>query len=111
MITPEETRKAVEYLVTSAAAWGHARARQTKAEDMLKVVRALAAAASDETSAAAKERDALASKEYMNAVQEHFEAVKAAQEIYALREAAKMKIEFFRSVNANQRAAERGFHA
>ena len=109
MIGPEEARKAVDFLIDSAAEYAAARADQARTENMLRVVKSLAMKASGEKSAAAQEREAYASTEYRDAITELFEATKQAEKLRALREAARMKIEAWRSFNSNLRSAERGF--
>lgn len=109
MITPEEARKAVDYLINSAAEYAAARADQQRADNMLRVVKSFAMKASSETSVAAQEREAYASEAYATALAELFEATKEAEKLRALREAAMAKIEFWRSWNATHRGAERGF--
>lgn len=106
---PERAAKAVQYLIDSAAEYGAARAEAGRADDMLRIVKALVMAQSDERSAAAQEREAYASSQYREAVETKFEAVKAAETLRAKREAAIQTIEAWRSMNANQRAAERGY--
>ena len=76
---------------------------------MLRHVKALAMKASEEKSAAAQEREAYASKEYKAALAAEFEAHKEAETLKAKAEAAKATIETWRSANANQRSAERGY--
>ena len=108
-IDPIKASKAVQYLIDSAAEYGAARADAQKADDMLRVIKALVMAQSNHKTAAAQEREAYASEAYRNAIDEKFEAVKAAETLRARREAAIQTIEAWRSMNANQRAAERGY--
>ena len=103
-----KAQKATQYLIDSAAEIAAAKGDLVKCENMLRVVKALAMKASDEKSAASQERDAYASPQYQEAVTALFEAARDYEKLRALREAAKMQIEMFRSLNANQRAAERG---
>ena len=109
MISDAECRRAVDFLVGSAAEYASARADTVQAENMLRVVKALAMRASDERSAAAQEREAYASVEYRAALAELFNATKEAEKLKALREAARMKIEAWRTFSSNARGAERGF--
>lgn len=109
MITAEECRRAVDFLVDSAAEYASAEADRTRTENMLRVIKALAMKASGEKSAAAQEREAYASEEYQNAIAENFEATKAAVKLRTLRKAAEIKVDFWRSWNSNHKAAERGF--
>jgi hypothetical protein len=101
--------KAVQYLIDSAAEYGASRADQAQAENMLRVVKALAMKSCGQNSISAQERDAYASPEYLRAIGNVFECVKAAETLRARREAAIQTIEAWRSMNANQRAAERGY--
>jgi hypothetical protein len=109
MIDADRCHRAVQYLIDSAAEYGAARADQAKSEHMLKVIKALAMKASGQNSSAAQERDALTSEAYLGAVDAVFEATKDAETLRARREAAIQTIEAWRSLNANQRAAERGY--
>jgi hypothetical protein len=108
-IDQERAAGAVEYLINSAAEYGAARADAIRAEAMLRVVKALAMKSSDERSAAAQEREAYASEPYLRAVDDLFDAVKAAETLKAQRESAVATIETWRSLNSNQRSAERGY--
>lgn len=101
--------KAVEYLVETAAELAAAKAELTKREHMLKVVKAMSMRQSGEKSAAAQEAQALASPAYLSAINELAAAEQAYQELRAMREAAIARIDYWRSMNANQRAAERGY--
>lgn len=109
MISAEEAHRAVEFLIDSAAEYAAARAEQERAANMLRAIKALAMKASGESAVSAQEREAYASDAYADGIREQFEATKEAEKLRALRDAAKMKIEFWRSVNSNQKAAERGY--
>jgi len=109
MTVQHRAAKATEYLIDTAAEIAAAKADLVRAEAMLRVVKSLVMKASDERSAAAQERDAYASEEYRRAVDDLAEATKAYEKLRASREAAQAQIEFWRSYNANQRAAERGY--
>ncbi|TNE55181.1 MAG: hypothetical protein EP341_05365 [Sphingomonadales bacterium] len=105
----EKAAKATQYLIDSAAEIAAAKADLVRAENMLRVTKSLAMKHSGQNSAAAQEREAYASKQYQDAVNEIAEVAGAYEKLRALREAAKMQIEFWRSLNANQRSAERGY--
>lgn len=105
----DRASKAVEFLLDSAAEIAAAKAELTKREHMLKVVKAMAMRQSGEKSAAAQEAEAIASPGYQTAIAELCRAEEEYQRLRALREAAEARIEYWRSLNANQRAAERGF--
>ncbi len=108
-MTPERASKAVQYLIDTAAEYGAARADAGRADDMLRVIKALTMAQSNHTAISAQEREAYASDRYRDAVEAKFEAVKLAETLRAKREAEIQTIEAWRSMNANQRAAERGY--
>jgi len=101
--------KATQYLIDSAAELAAAKTDLVRCENMLRVTKALAMKYSDEKSAAAQEREAYASEEYQEAVSELASVAGIYEKLRALREAAKMQIEYWRSLNANQRSAERGY--
>ena len=101
--------KAVEFLIDSAAEYAAAAADRMKTEHMLKVSKALAMKTSDGKSQGDREADALSSPQYLAAINESVAAEQAYQLLRAQREAAIQRIEYWRSLNANQRAAERGY--
>ena len=101
--------KATQYLIDSAAEIAAAKADLVRGENMLRVIKALSMKHSDQKSAAAQERDAYASEAYQDAVNELADVAGQYEKLRALREAAKMQIEFWRSFNANHRSAERGY--
>lgn len=105
----DKASRATQYLVDSAAEIAAARANLTKAENMLRVVKSMAMRISNAKSSAAQETEAYASPQYLTAINELVAATQAYEELRALREAAKMRIEYWRSLNANQRSAERGY--
>lgn len=109
IIEDEEVRRAVEFMVHSAPEIAQAKAEADRADRMLKHIKALAMKDSGETSAAAQEREALASSAYVQGIAACFGATKHAETLKAQREAAIIKIEAWRSVKADQRAAERGY--
>ena len=109
MTDQSRAARAVEFLVESAPEIAKAKAELTKREHMMKVVRAMAMRQSGEKSAAAQEAEAIASPAYQTAIAELCAAEEEYQRLRALREAAEARIEYWRSLNANQRAAERGY--
>lgn len=103
--------RAVEYLVESASTIATAKADLVRCENMLRVTKSLAMKHSDEKSAAAQEREAYASDQYRDAIERLAEVAGEYEHLRSLREAAKMRIEYWRSMNASLRGAERGFHS
>lgn len=105
----ERAAKAVEFLIDSAAEYGAAKADAVLAGNSLRRIKAMAMRDSDEKSAAMREAEAYASDAYQAALQAEREAVEDYETLRAQREAAIQLIEYWRAINANQRAAERGF--
>lgn len=104
-MTEEDAERATQYLVDTAFPYGHARARMAKADAMLRHVKALYMKASTEEAATKQERDAYASDAYKDAIQELFDATLEAEKMKAAREAASIRVDFWRSVNARARGA------
>lgn len=104
-----KARRATQYLADSAAEIAAAKADMEQAHHMLKVTLATVASESERGSVSAREHEALASEKYLAAVCNHRAAVHDYEKLRARRQAAMAAIEFWRSLNANQRAAERGF--
>lgn len=102
-MTEDDAERATQYLVDTAFKYGEARARQIKADAMLRHVKALVMKSCDENAVSAQEREAYASDEYKNAIGELFEATLEAEKMRAAREAACVRIDFWRSANANRR--------
>lgn len=105
----EQARSAVEYLLDTAAEVAAAKADVVRAESMLKHTKALVMKSSEASAISAQERDAYASEEYVQAIDEVFKATHDYEILKARREAAQARIEYWRTLSANQRGAERGF--
>lgn len=104
-MTFEDAEKAQQYLVDTAYPYGEARGRVAKAEAMLRHVKALAMKASGENAVSAQEREAYASPQYLSAIDELFQATVEAEKLRAAREAAGIRVDLWRSFNANMRGA------
>jgi hypothetical protein len=83
---------------------GKAKERLIAAEHMVKVTKALVMKRHSELTVSAQEREAYASKEYLEAVKEEAKAAGAYEEMKSLKDAAAMKIEAWRTEQANYRA-------
>lgn len=106
IVTNEEAEKALNWLRDSSDAIGESVARARKAENMVKHIEALMAKASDEKSAEARKADARTSDEYLEAINEDAFAAGEKAKLYSLREAAALKLEVWRSEQANYRNAK-----
>lgn len=102
-MTEDEADRARQYLVDTAYPYAQAKARSTKADAMLRHIKAIAMKISGETSVSAQEREAYASDQYKAAIDELEASTLETEKLRAGREAASITIDFWRSVNANRR--------
>lgn len=100
----EEIERAIDWLRDSARLLGAAKERARKAEHWIKHVEALEYKMSLATSVEAKKADARASDRYLEALTEDAVAAGEYEKLRALREAAALKIEVYRTESANIRA-------
>ena len=108
-IDQERAEAATQWLIDNASAVGLAKARATFASNSLRRVKAFEILKSEAKSISLKEAEAYASDKYGEALTEEYEAVKEFETLKAAKEAARETIEIWRSINSNQRAAERGY--
>lgn len=99
-----DAEKAVQWLIENAQAIADARADRWKAEEMLKPTKALIMAEHADKPVNAQEREALSHPRYLEAISAAAEAVKTDELFRARVKAAEMKIEVWRSQQANLRA-------
>ncbi len=103
LVTDEEMDKALDYLARSSAPIGDARKRLIMTNHMVKHIKALEMQKHNEIPVSAQEREAFASSAYKAACFEEAMAAGEFEKLRALREAAAMKIEAWRSEQANMR--------
>lgn len=103
-ISDESVEKALHWLIEHAGVIGKAKERTVLAGHMLKHVEALEFKMSDGKSAEARKSDARTSKRFVEAIREDAVAAGEYERLKALREAAALKIETWRSEQANFRA-------
>lgn len=103
-VTDDEIDKALSFLRDSAAAIGQARRRSIYTEKMTKHIKALVMKMHLSLPVSGQEREAYASDEYLNAIAEEADAAAEFEKLRSLREAAALKIEVWRSINANYRS-------
>lgn len=101
--------EATEWLIDNAEALAQAKHDLVEAEAMLRATKALAMKHSNQNAISAQERDAYASPSYKQAIDNLAQAAQIYEAIRARKDAEQAKIEFWRSYNANQRGAERGY--
>ena len=104
IVSDFELEKALDFLRDSAAALGAARAEMIRCSHMVKVVKALEMKRHNDKPATKAEVEALASDEYLDALTNDAIAAGEFEKLRALREAASMRIESWRSEQASIRA-------
>ena len=102
--TEETVDKCLEYLLSTAEEFAHLKAGVKGQEYLLRHTRALGMLESSAKSVAAKETEALASESYLQAVKRYEDAIVEYETMAARREAARLKIDVWRSLNAAQRS-------
>ena len=104
IVTDEDLEKALDFLRDSAKELGEAKGDTVRAGHMLKVTKALEMKKHNEMSAAKAEVEALCSKAYEDALMWDAESAAKYEMMRALRDAAAMKIETWRTEQASLRA-------
>ncbi len=104
IVTDDDLQKALDWLRDNAEDIGLAKAEQVRAGHMIKHVKALEQKRHNEKPASHQEREALASEAYLAALERDAVAAGEYEKMRSLREAAALKIETWRSEQANYRA-------
>lgn len=104
IVTDEDLEKAIDWLRDSAQAMGDAKAESVRAGHMIKHVKALEMKKHNDKPASHQEREALASEAYLAALERDAVAAGEYEKMRSLREAAALKVECWRSEQANFRA-------
>ncbi len=104
LITDKSLQASLDWLRDHAKDMGAAKERMVRAEHMTKHIEAIEFQKSDAKSADARKADARASKAYRDAFDEEAQAAGAYEVMRSLREAAALKIEAWRTEQANYRA-------
>ena len=104
IVDDPEVEKALDFLRDSARSIGEAVKRARRASNMIKHIEALAFKASDASSNDKRQADARTSQAYVDAINEDAEAFGELEVLKSLREAAALKIEAWRSEQANFRS-------
>lgn len=103
-VTDEAANDALEWLLKNARALGKAKEQAVLAESMTKRVKAIEMTRSDAKTIAEKERDAIASENYLNAITAEAEAAGRYEELRAIKDAAVARLEAWRTLSSNARA-------
>jgi len=104
IVADENLESALNWLRDNATAIGQAKANAIRTQQMVKHIKALEMKRHSELAVSAQEREATASARYLKAIEEEAEAAGEYEKMRALREAAALKIECWRSEQANFRA-------
>ena len=104
IVTDESLQKALDFLRNNARRIGDAKGEVQRTAHRLKVVKALEMKKHNDLSAAKAEVEALCSEEYQKALVEDALAAAEYEMLRALREAAAVTIEVWRTEGANYRA-------
>ena len=104
MISDEEVDKALSWLRDNAKTLGDAKAETVRCGHMIKHVKALVMKMHNEIPFSGQEREALASDRYVQALEADAVAAGEYEKLRALREAAALKIEAWRTEQSNFRA-------
>ncbi len=102
-VSDDEASSALEWLVKNARIIGEAKRQAVLSESMTKRIKAIEMARSDAKTIAEKERDALASEAYLEAIISEAKAAGAYEEARALKDAAGARIEVWRSLTSTAR--------
>ena len=103
IVPDDELDKALHWLINNAKTIGAAKARLVKAERMVDIVEAIETKKSDAASDLKRKADARSSERYFAAINEEADAAGDYEMLRALKMAAEMKIEAWRSEQANFR--------
>lgn len=104
IVSDADVERALDWLRDNAEAIGAAKERAVKCDHMVKHAKGLAMSLHKDLPISAQEREAYASEEYKLALEDAAASAGAYEMMKALREAAALKIEVWRSASANYRA-------
>lgn len=104
IVNDEDVDKALCWLRDSAQDIGDARAEVIRAGHMVKVTKALVMKMHNDKPVSVQEREALASPQYLAAIERDAVAAGEFEKLKSLRDAAALKIEAWRSEQATWRA-------
>jgi predicted RNA-binding Zn ribbon-like protein len=104
IVSDAEVEKALDWLRDNADAIGEAKRAAVKYDHMLKHTKAVVMKSHAELPVSAQEREAMASDAFYSAIENAANTAAEYEKMKALREAAALKIEVWRSASANYRA-------
>lgn len=104
LVSDSDVEKALDWLRDNALEVGRAKGEAIRTERMTKHVKALEMQKHNDLPVSAQDREAMASQKYVEALNAEANAAAEYEKLRALREAAALKIEVWRSMGANFRA-------
>lgn len=104
LVSDSDVEKALDWLRDNADEIGGAKEEAVRADHMLKHTKAIAMKQCGDIAVSAQMREAEASEQYLKAIDRASKAAGNLLKMQALREAAALKIEVWRSASANYRA-------
>lgn len=104
LISDQDVDRALHWLVNNAKALGASRTRLIKAERMVGYIEALLIKASDASSDLKRKADARSDARYLQAINEEAEAAGEFETLRALRDAASLKIDAWRTESSTLRS-------
>lgn len=104
IVEENDVERALDFLRDSAREMGEAKAEMIRASHMIKVTKALSMRMYNDKPISFQEREAYVSAEYLAALERDAKAAGEYERLRALREAASMRIEAWRSQEATFRA-------
>ena len=106
LVTDDEVGDALRWLATNAKEIGEARAQMVRSAHLVKHTEALLFLASEEKTVDAKKADVKASKRWLEAAEEEAVAAGEFEKMRALREAAALRVEAWRTESASMRGTK-----
>ncbi len=103
-ISDKQVEQALDFLRDNATAIGAAKERQVRTAQMVKHTRAITMKKHNSLGLGAQEREALADKSFLDAINEEAAAAGEYEKMKALREAAAMRLEVWRTMSSNVRS-------
>lgn len=107
VITAKRAESAIQFMVDSAEEYAVACADVARIENLMKAKKAALMNASEASSAAMKECDALANPEYTQHITELSEAVRVQTFLKTKLKAAELTVDVFRTLEASNRRVDR----
>lgn len=107
MITAQRAEKAITWMIEHAEEYADVCAELAKVEDAMKSTKAALMNASDQSSAAMKESDALANPAYIKLIGERGEAIRKQTYLKTRLKAEELVCDVFRTLEASNRRVDR----